>query len=141
MIPVVQSYRQPPPWRVIKDGQYTPTSTGSDLVIPNWVSDSGFPDVAHPSGILVPDDATVTVRAQVTRTVTTSNTWGLSLTRNGVEILGLTNASSIGSSFTVSVPNVVVAEGDVLSVRVRTSVTAWAVVESGAVTFLEAFVA
>ncbi|PTR30586.1 hypothetical protein C8K36_102438 [Rhodococcus sp. OK519] len=138
---IVRAFRTPPPWRVVKNGRYTPTATGADLVIQNWLPDSGFPDVAHVSGILVPDAATVTVRAQVTRTVTTSNNWGLSLTLNGVEILGLTNASIVGSSLTVSVPNVAVVEGDVLSVRIRTAQASWAVVESGAVTFLEAFVA
>ncbi|NKS14719.1 hypothetical protein GS580_28180 [Rhodococcus hoagii] len=68
----------------------------------------------------------------------TSNTWGLSLTKNGSVILALNNASTISTTHTVSVSGVSVAPGDVLSVQIRTAVPSYAVVESGAVTYLEA---
>lgn len=133
-------WRVTPPWRVIKNGRYTPGGSGSsDWVIPDWVPADGYPATAHANGLLVPRAATVTVRAQVTRTVTTSNTWGLSLTKNGSPILALSNGPTTGTTHTVSVPNIVVAPGDILSVRIRSAIDTWGIVESGAVTYLEAF--
>ncbi|NKR57968.1 hypothetical protein GS474_24030 [Rhodococcus hoagii] len=131
-------WRSTPPWRVIKNGRYTPGGSGTDYVIPDWVAADGYPSTAYANGLLVPRPATVTVRATVTRTVTTSNTWGLSLTKNGSVILALNNASPNSLTHSVSVSGVAVVAGDVLSVRVRTSVDTWAIVESGVVTYLEA---
>ncbi|NKS94599.1 hypothetical protein GS876_10225 [Rhodococcus hoagii] len=135
----VEVWRSTPPWRVIKNGRYTAGSAGgTDYVIPEWAPADGYPATAHANGLMVPRAATVTVRAQVTRTVNTSNTWGLSLTKNGSVILALNNASTISTTHTVSVSGVSVAPGDVLSVQIRTAVPSYAVVESGAATYLEA---
>lgn len=132
-------WRSTAPWRVIKNGRYTPGSSGStDYVIPNWVPADEYPNTVHANGLLVPRAATVTVRAKVTRTVASNNSWGLSLTKNGAVILALNTAPATSTTHTVSVSGIAVAPGDILSVRIRSGVDTWGIVESGSATYLEA---
>ncbi|MBM4516557.1 hypothetical protein GS876_23530 [Rhodococcus hoagii] len=123
MISIVRAYAAPPPpWRVQKVGTFLSPSSGQWVDVPGWAASPGYPeDAVSAGGIVALTAATVNITAVLSRQSTAANSWGVRIVHNGTELSSTNSGGSSSKTTQAVVTGLVVAEGDLLTVRYVTA--------------------